>query len=77
VKHFRTKNDLKVFTKMKSSVIVVAICLTFMLPFITSAPQSSSQVEKYSPYNYDYKVEDVQQKLYFDKTESSDDNGKV
>lgn len=66
---------------MKSnSVIVLAISLTFMSSFVTSAPQTSpAEVSpgKYTPYSYEYKVEDAEQKLYHDKAESQDESGKV
>jgi hypothetical protein len=59
------------------AVIVLAICLTFMCSFIASAPQDNPAASSYAPYNYDYKVEDAEQKLYHDKTESGDASGKV
>jgi hypothetical protein len=58
-------------------VIVLAICLTFMSSFIASAPQNNPGALKYAPYNYDYKVEDAEQKLFHDKTETGDETGKV
>jgi hypothetical protein len=62
---------------MNKTVIVVAICLTFMCSLTTSAPQNNPAVQKYAPYNYDYKVEDAEKKLFFDKTETGDETGKV
>lgn len=61
-------------SRKMEKLLVVAICLTFMFPFTASAPQ---QAAKYSPYNYDYKVEDAEKKLFFDKAESQDATGKV
>lgn len=62
---------------MNKIVIVLAICLTFMCSFIASAPQNSPVASSYAPYNYDYKVEDAEKKLFFDKAESGDESGKV
>lgn len=56
-------------------LIVLAICLTFMCSFIAS--QSNPGALKYEPYNYDYKVEDAEKKLFHDKTESGDASGRV
>ena len=62
---------------MNKTVIVLAICFAFMVSFITSAPPSVGEASKYSQYNYDYRVEDGEKKLFFDKTESGDESGKV
>jgi hypothetical protein len=48
-----------------------------MFVLIAAKPQNSPEIQKYTPYNYDYKVEDAEKKLYFDKAESADDTGKV
>lgn len=58
-------------------VVVVAICSAFMIPFTASAPQNTPEILQYTPYNYDYKVEDAEKKLFFDKAESGDSTGKV
>lgn len=58
-------------------LIVLAICLTFMCSFIASAPQNNPVALKHAPYNYDYKVEDAEKKLFHDKTESGDETGRV
>lgn len=62
-------------------MIVLAISFAFIASFVSAAPQASSSVEvssnKYSPYNFEYKVEDAEQKVYHDRTESQDDNGEV
>jgi hypothetical protein len=58
----------------------VIILLTICLSFVYAAPQNSPvavNAQKYSPFNYQYKVEDAEQKLYHDKTESGDESGKV
>ena len=62
---------------MNKTVIVLAICSTFMFSFIASAPQSNPEVVKFAPYSYDYKVEDVEKKLFHDKSEVGDESGKV
>ena len=59
------------------AVIVLAICLTFMCSFITSAPQNNPVASKYAPYNYSYIVEDAEKKLFHDKVETGDETGKV
>lgn len=48
-----------------------------MFSFIASAPQNPPEILQYTPYNYDYKVEDAEKKLFFDKTEAGDSSGKV
>lgn len=48
-----------------------------MFSFIASAPQNNPEISKYQPYNYDYKVEDAEKKLFYDKAESGDESGKV
>lgn len=63
---------------MNKSVIILAIFIAHV--FVESAPQNlntSERVQRYSPYNYEYRVEDPEQKLFHDKSESSDDNGRV
>lgn len=62
---------------MEKSLIVLSICLTVTVSFIASAPQQGPETLKYTPYNYDYKVEDAEKKLFFDKAESQDAAGKV
>lgn len=62
---------------MNKTVIVLAIGLTFMCSFIASAPQNNPTASKFESYNYDYKVEDAEKKLFFDKSESGDETGKV
>lgn len=62
---------------MNKTVIVLAICYTFMFSFIAAAPQKNPEASQYTPYNYDYKVEDAEKKLFFDKTEAGDATGKV
>lgn len=62
---------------MNKIVLVPAICLTIMCTFIASAPQNNPVDSKYAPYNYDYKVEDAEKKLFFDKAETGDETGKV
>lgn len=62
----------------KTVVFVVgAICSVFMFSFIASAPQNPPEILQYTPYNYDYKVEDAEKKLFFDKSEAGDSSGKV
>lgn len=48
-----------------------------MFALIASAPQNNPEVLGYAPYSYDYKVEDSEKKLFFDKAEAGDDTGKV
>lgn len=58
------------------TAIVLAIYFAFMFSFTTSAPQSNPEVSKYTQYNYGYKVEDAEKKLFFDKKETGDESGK-
>jgi hypothetical protein len=58
---------------MKS--VLLAICLAIAFNIVDSAPQQNA--ERYQPYNYEYRVEDAEQKLFHDKSESSDDSGRV
>lgn len=45
---------------------------------VDTAPQNPDvKVQTYSPFSYEYKVEDPEQKLYHDKSETADENGKV
>lgn len=62
---------------MNKTVIVFAICLTFMCSFIASAPQNNPKASQFQSYNYDYKVEDGEKKVFFDKSEAGDETGKV
>lgn len=63
--------------KMNKVVIVLGVSLIFMFSWISCAPQNNAEVSKYKAYNYDYKVEDAEKKLFFDKSEASDETGKV
>jgi hypothetical protein len=65
---------------MNKTAMIFAICSSLiLLSTLHAAPQSpeAARVQTYSPYSYQYKVEDAQQKLYHDKTETSDESGKV
>lgn len=64
---------------MNKSAIIVAICFAFVLLTVEGAPQNinTENTQRYSPYSYEYRVEDAEQKLFHDKSESSDDSGKV
>lgn len=79
----RVEHSMKIWeaspetNKMNKTVIVLAICSTFMFSFMAAAPQKNPEVSQYTPYNYDYKVEDAEKKLFFDKTEAGDATGKV
>lgn len=65
------------------TVIILTICsaLVFLSSSLDAAPQNQDpealKVQKYSPFEYQYKVEDAEKKLYHDKTETGDENGKV
>lgn len=60
---------------MNSKSVLLAICLAIAFYIVDSAPQQNA--ERYQPYNYEYRVEDAEQKLFHDKSESSDDSGRV
>ncbi|KAG5680290.1 hypothetical protein PVAND_009808 [Polypedilum vanderplanki] len=70
---------------MNKIVIIFAIYSILILIFLSSsldaapAPQNAEaiKVQNYSPFSYQYKVEDAEKKLYHDKSESGDENGKV
>jgi starvation-inducible outer membrane lipoprotein len=61
---------------MNKSAIILAISLALVLSSVDSAPQNVEQY-RYQPYSYEYSVSDPEKQLFHDKTESSDDNGKV
>lgn len=61
---------------MKKSAIILTIFFALVLSVVDSAPQNVEQY-RYQPYTYEYSVSDPQQQLFHDKSESSDDNGKV
>lgn len=61
-------------------VLAIWISLTFIASFVSSAPQvqpTEVSSDKYSPYSFEYKVEDAEQKLFHDRNESQDASGKV
>lgn len=60
--------------KFVIAFIVLSICLSLN---VQCAPQTNPEVTSYQPYDYQYKVEDPEKQLYFDKTEAQDASGKV
>lgn len=64
---------------MNKCAIILAMCSAFVLLSVDGAPQNinTENAQRYSSYSYEYRVEDAEQKLFHDKSESSDDNGKV
>lgn len=64
---------------MNKSAIILAICFAFVLSTVEGAPQNinTENTQRHSPYSYEYRVEDAEQKLFHEKSESSDDGGKV
>jgi len=56
----------------KIVILVVVVVVTAAAPQGNTDPQNS-----YQPYEYQYKVEDAEKNLFFDKAEASDQNGKV
>lgn len=57
-----------------SGILFGCLCL-----LVATAPQGnlSDRVQEYKAFDYQYKVEDAEKKLFFDKQETADDNGKV
>jgi hypothetical protein len=66
---------------MNVKAIIFAICSALILlsSALDAAPQNPEaiKVQRYSPYSYQYKVEDAEKKLFHDKTEAADESGKV
>lgn len=60
-----------------NKIVILLACFLFLS--LDAAPQVPQAVngQRYSPFEYQYKVEDAEQKLYHDKTEAGDENGKV
>lgn len=52
------------------------LILSVLVIITLAAPQGQEEF-KYEPFQYEYKVEDPEKQLFFDKNESGDGTGKV
>ena len=53
------------------------LILSVLVIITLAAPQAQKEEEKYEPFQYEYKVEDPEKQLFFDKNEMGDGTGKV
>ena len=53
------------------------LILSVLVIITLAAPQAPQEEFKYEPFQYEYKVEDPEKQLFFDKNESGDGTGKV
>lgn len=63
----------------RAVIVFVAFFSTFIIASLDAVPQNPGaiNIQNYSPYSYQYKVEDPEKQLYHDKTETQEENGKV